>query len=56
MIRTLMISQQRRTLKMSHVILTSCHRDVIISPVLMVLVLDKTNKYICQKSDWMLDM
>ncbi len=43
MTRTLMIPLQKRTLriKMCHVILTSCHMDVIINLVLMVVVLDK---------------
>ncbi len=43
MIRTLMIPLQKRTLrmKMCHVIMTSCHMDVIINRVLMVVVLDK---------------
>ncbi len=43
MIRTLMIPLQKRTLRMNmcNVILTSCHRDVIINIVLMVVVLDK---------------
>ncbi len=42
MFRTLMIPLQRRTLRMEmcHVILTSCHRDVIINLVLMVVVLE----------------
>ncbi len=44
MIRTLMIPLQKRNLRMKmwHVILTSCHRDVIISIVLIVVVLDRT--------------
>ncbi len=42
-IRTLMIPLHKMTLrmKMCHVILTNCHRDVIINIVLMVVVLDK---------------
>ncbi len=61
MIRTLMIPLQKRTLgmKMCHVILTSCHMDVIINLVLMVVVLDKNViSFICQKSDggcWICD-
>ncbi len=43
MIRTLMIPLQKRIPRMTmyHVILTSCHMDVIINLVLMVVVLDK---------------
>ncbi len=43
MIRTLMIPLLKKTLrmKMYHVIMISCHTDVIIILVLMVVVLDK---------------